>query len=106
MSQYDTAGLHEFLIHTPEGGLRKMLVDKNPMTDVHFNLLMKVAKGCNAEEFGEHLEKKTFPKVRLGPAEMKLKEKFWDECMKACQSRGILQPKVATKAVPTEKVAA
>lgn len=105
MSQYDTNGLHEFLMHTPEGGLRKMLVDKNPMTDAHFNLLMKIVKTCSGEEFSEHFEKKSFPKVRLGPAEMKLKEKFWDECVRACESRGILQP--AVKSAPViEKIAA
>jgi hypothetical protein len=91
MSQYDTNGLHEFLVHTPESGLRKMLVDKNPMTDVHFNLLMKIVKTCNVVEFGEHFDKKSFPKIRLGPAETKLKEKFWDECMKSLLSRGVLQ---------------
>lgn len=74
-----------------------MLVDKNPMTDVHFNLLLKIVKTCNAEEFAEHFEKKSFPKVRLGPAESKLKEKFWDECQASCVSRGILQPAVASK---------
>jgi hypothetical protein len=98
MSQYDTKGLHEFLLHTPEGGLRKMLVDKNPMTDAHFNLLMKIVKTCNGDEFCEHFDKQTFPKVRLGPAETKIKEKFWAECVKACTSRGILQPTGAPKA--------
>lgn len=97
MSQFDTKGLHEFLLHTPEGGLRKMLVDKNPITEVHFNLLMKIVKGCTGEEFSEHFEKKTFPKLRMGPAEGKLKEKFWDECQSACMARGILQPSVAAK---------
>jgi hypothetical protein len=98
MSQFDTKGLHEFLLHTPEGGLRKMLVDKNPMTDVHFNLLMKIVKTCNGDEFSEHYDKRSFPKVRLGPAESKIKEKFWDECEKACVSRGILQPSGTPKA--------
>jgi hypothetical protein len=92
MAQYDTKSLHEFLLHTPESGLRKMLVDKNPLTDVHFNLLMKIVKTCNGEEFSMHFENQTFPKVRLGPAEIKLKEKFWAECLAAAASRGILQP--------------
>lgn len=98
MSQYDTKGLHEFLLHTPEGALRKMLVDKNPITDAHFNLLMKVVKTCNVDEFAEHFEKRSFPKVRMGPAEAKIKEKFWDECQAGCVSRGILQPGGAPKA--------
>lgn len=92
MSQYDTNSLHEFLIHTPEAGLRKMLVDRNKLTDVHFNLLIKVARGCNAEQFAEHFEKQDLPKLRLGPAETKIKEKFWNDCVSLLLERGLLQP--------------
>ena len=92
MSQYDTQSLHDFLSHTPEGGLRKMLVDKKNITDVHFNLLLKVVRAGTAEQFGEMMEKKDFPRIRMSPAEMKLKEKFWDECMVVFKERGILQP--------------
>jgi hypothetical protein len=97
MSQYDTKSLHEFLLHTPEGGLRKMLIDKVKMTDVHFNLLMKVVRGCNAEQFSEHFDKKDFPKLRMGPAESKLKEKFWGDCEVVFNERGILQPAMPSK---------
>lgn len=97
MSQYDTNSLYEFLLHTPEGGLRKMLVDKNKMTDVHFNLLLKVVRGCQAEQFSEHFNKQDFPKVRFGPAETKIKEKFWADCTAVLLDRGILQPAVASK---------
>lgn len=97
MSQYDTNTLYEFLAHTPEGGLRKMLVDKVKMTDVHFNLLMKVVRACQPEQFGIHFDKKDFPKIRLGPAEDKLKEKFWSDCMSVFIERGILQPGVPQK---------
>ena len=98
MSQFDTKALHEFLLHTPEGGLRKVLVDKSPFTDAHFNMLMKIVKTCSGDEFSEHFEKRTYPKVRLGPAETKIKEKFWDDCQAACLSRGILQPMPTVKA--------
>lgn len=97
MSQYDTHSLHDFLLHTPEGGLRKMLVDKNKMTDVHLNLLLKIVRNCNADQFGTHFEKQDFPKVRLGPAEEKIKEKFWGNCTALLLERGILQPSVAQK---------
>lgn len=103
MSQYDTHSLHDFLLHTPEGGLRKMLVDRKLVTDVHFNLLMKVTRGCNAEQFSEHFERSSFPKVRLGPAEEKIKEKFWADCTSLLLERGILQPAGPQK---IEKIAA
>jgi hypothetical protein len=98
MSQYDTYSLHDFLYHTPESGLRKMLIDRKNMTDVHCNLLFKIVKSVSPEQFAEHFEKKDFPKLRMGPAEMKIKEKFWDDCVTVLLERGLLQPAVAQKA--------
>ena len=99
MSLYDTQSLYDFLFHTPESGLRKMLVDKKNMTDVHCNLLIKIVKSGPAEQFAEHFEKQDFPKMRMGPAEMKIKEKFWDNCIATLLERGILQlaPPVSNK---------
>jgi hypothetical protein len=94
MSSYDTQSLHEFLTGTPEAGLRKMLIDKKNITDVHCNLLLKIAKSCNAAQFGEHFEKKDFPRLRTSAAEDKIKEKFWDSCMIVFKDRGLLQPAV------------
>lgn len=98
MSLYDTHSLHDFLYHTPESGLRKMLIDRKNMTDAHCNLLFKIVKSCTPEQFAEHFEKKDFPKVRFGPAEMKIKEKFWDDCIATLLERGVLQPAPAQKA--------
>jgi hypothetical protein len=92
MSQYDTQSLYDFLLHTPESGLRKMLVDRNRMTDVHCNLLVKIVRSCTESQFSEHFEKEDFPKIRLGPAEVKIKEKFWTDCRSVLIERGILQP--------------
>lgn len=92
MSQYDIPSLYQFLLHTPEQGLRKMLVDNKPFSESHFNLLMKVVKNCNETSFGEHFEKNDFPKVKMGPAEQKLKEKFWTDCVSCFSSRGLLTP--------------
>lgn len=92
MSQYDTSSLHEFLLHTPEQGLRKMLVDSKPVTDVHFSMLLKIVRNCDAATFGKHFEAKDFPKIKFGPAETKIKEKFWDECVTCFNSRGLLSP--------------
>ena len=98
MSTYDSAGLYQFLAHTPEQGLRKMLVDGKPMTDVHFSLMLKVVRAGDEKQFCELFEKKEFPKVKFGPAETKLKDKFWDDCIVTFKNRGILQPAGATKA--------
>lgn len=92
MSQYDTIELHNFLLHTPEGGLRKMLVDGDPMADAHFNLLMKIVKKCSPTEFSECVDSKSFPKLKFGPSELKIKENFWDDCLKTLAARGIAQP--------------
>jgi len=92
MSQFDYAGFHQFVTQTPEQGLRKMLVDGKPFSDSHLSLLLKIARGCSEADFVQHCEKKDFPKVKMGPAEQKIKDKFWDDCEKACSARGILQP--------------
>jgi hypothetical protein len=100
MSQYDTHGLHDFLLNTPEGGLRKIIVDRVKTTDVHCNLLVKVARACDANQFAEHFNKQDFPKLRLGPAEEKIKEKFWTDCTSVLLERGLLQE------MPAQKIAA
>lgn len=92
MSQYDYAGLYQFLLHTPEQGLRKMLVDQKTFTDAHFNLMLKVVRGCPEAEFCTHAEKGDYPKVKMGPAEQKIKEKFWGDLFNVCNSRGLLAP--------------
>lgn len=87
---YDFNGLYQFLHQTPEQGLRKMLVDPKGFSEVHFNLLIKTVRACQEPEFVDHASKETFPKLRFSPAEMKLKDTFWKECIKACTGRGIL----------------
>ncbi len=96
--QYDVPNLYNFLLHTPESGLRKMLVDNKPMTEPHFNLMLKVVRACNEAQFTEHFEKQDFPKIKMGPADQKIKEKFWADCMTTWNNRGLLTPAVATKA--------
>ncbi|MEZ0391295.1 MAG: hypothetical protein ACAH59_03705 [Pseudobdellovibrionaceae bacterium] len=103
MSQYDLGSLYDFLLHTPEQGLRKMLVDGKPMTEVHLNLLLKVVRGCKYEEFTGYFEKGEFPKLKFGPAENKIKEKFWKDCIQSFNSRGLLNPAPVQK---QEKIAA
>jgi hypothetical protein len=95
---YDYASIYQFLTQTPEGGLRKMLVDNKPMNEGHFNLLMKVVRSCKEEDFANHYEKQDFPKVKMSPSETKVKEVFWKDLTTTLQSRGLLalaQKKVA-----------
>jgi hypothetical protein len=91
-ANYDIASLYQFLTQTPEGGLRKMLIDGKPVTEVHFNLLMKVVKYGVEEDFKKFCETNSFPPVRVSPKEVSLKETFWADCLKTLQARGILQP--------------
>lgn len=92
MSQYDLPNLFQFLHNTPEGGLRKMLVDNKPFTEGHFNLLTKILRNCDEKAFCEHFDKGDFPKIKMSPADQKLKEKFWGECIACFNSRGLLSP--------------
>jgi hypothetical protein len=92
MSQFDYRGLHEFLTQTPEQGLRKMFVDGKPFTDVHFSLLLKIVRGVGHEDFAKHAEAADFPKIKYGPAETKIKDKFWGDCQQVWKSRGLLNP--------------
>jgi len=103
MSQYDLGSLYDFLLHTPEQGLRKMLVDQKPMTEVHLNMLLKIVRGTKLEDFTNHWEKQDFPKLKFGPAEQKIKEKFWNDCKQSFTARGLLNPAPVQK---QEKVAA
>lgn len=98
MSQYDLKSLYEFLAHTPEQGLRKILVDNKPMGDAHFSLLLKVVRAGGETEFSEHFEKQDFPKVKFSPGETKIKEKFWGDCVTTLKARGLLSPAPTSKA--------
>lgn len=95
--QYDGLALYAFLSQTPEGGLRKMLVDKQ-FSPEQFTMLMKIVRGCNETAFNEHFTKGDFPKLKFTPKEIPLKESFWNALITVCNSRGLLspaQPKVA-----------
>ncbi|MGE3974162.1 MAG: hypothetical protein AB7F59_06525 [Bdellovibrionales bacterium] len=96
----DIASVYEFLLHTSEGNLKKMLVD-NKMTDTHLRMLLKVVKTCNLEQFRMCYQKQEFPKVKFSASESNLKETFWDCCAKTLQSRGLIG---ATPAIIEEVV--
>lgn len=102
MSQYDIESLHQFLTSTPEKGLRSMLID-GQFTEPHFNMLMKMVRACNIEQFDALFTKGDFAKVKFSPKEAALKPKFWNDCEKCLNSRGLLTPAQAKK---VEKIAA
>lgn len=89
MDQYDSDGLYQFLSETPEKGLRKMLIDAN-YTEMHFNILMKVVRGCDKSQFVKNFETGEFPKMRFNDKELKIKEKFWKDSENCFLQRGIL----------------
>ncbi len=92
MSQYNIPSVYQFLLHTPEQGLRKILIDPKGLTDVHFSLMIKIIRNCPEALFCEHFEKSTFPKVKFSPAEIKIKEKFWNDLIQTLNQRGLLSP--------------
>jgi hypothetical protein len=87
-------GLHGFLRATAEGGLRKMLVG-GKMTENHLKLLLKVVRGVGDGDFATHWEASTFPKVKMTPAEIAIKEEFWKVCGEACSKVGLLSQQKA-----------
>ena len=83
--------LYEFLQHTAQGNLKKMLCDQK-FTDVHLNLLLKVAKSSTKEQFIQCLEKDEFPKIKMSANESKIREGFWGLCLDVFKSRGLMSP--------------
>lgn len=92
MAEYDYASLYQFLSQTPEQGLRKMLVDQKPFTDVHLSLLMKTVRAGGEKEFVDCATNQTFPKIKFSPNETKLKDNFWRDVVLTLNSRGLLSP--------------
>lgn len=93
----DISGVLSFIQSTPEGNLRKMLVGAD-LTEVHFRLLLKVAKGGSEADFISAFQAETLPKIRLSPAEIKIKEGFWGVCKKKLGSLGLLSLSSTPKA--------
>ena len=85
----DVVNFHGFLKQTPEGALRKMLVNGD-MTDAHFRLLIKLAKGADETTFVECFMNDGFGQLRFSPKEAPLKETFWPICKKKVTSLGLI----------------
>ncbi len=94
-SNDDISSLHNFLSQTPEGALRKMLMG-GEVTETHFRVLVKLAKGGPEAEFIENFNSEGFGKLKLSTNENKVKDNFWPICKKKLSSLGLLgQPKAA-----------
>lgn len=88
-SNDDVSNFHGFIMQTPEGALRKMLVNGD-LTDAHFRLLVKLAKGADEANFVECFQNDGFGQLRLSVKEMPLREHFWAVCKKKVLSLGII----------------
>jgi hypothetical protein len=93
-SNDDIASLYNFLNQTPEGALRKML-QGGEVTDIHFRLLVKLAKGADEANFIECFNAENMGQLRLSAKEIPLKDNFWPICKRKLESLGLLK---ATKA--------
>lgn len=87
-SQNDISGVYSFLKSTGEGNLRKMLVN-GPLTEVHFRVLLKIAKGVDESKFIEAFNNEGIP-VKLSPKEKPVKETFWPTCKAKLAEVGLL----------------
>lgn len=96
-SDQDVSGVLEFIKSTPESSLRKMLM-AGEMTEVHFRLLMKIAKQGAESDFVAAFQSDTLPKLRLNPAEIKIKEHFWKVCKQKLAATGLLNINSVAKA--------
>lgn len=82
-------GIYEFLKHTPEGSLRKMLCTGD-LTDAHFRLLMKLVKGGPDADFVEAFHSGGMGKLRLNPKESPLRDTFWNIVRARLVATGLL----------------
>lgn len=90
-TNYDANLVYQFLTQTPESALRKMLVDKT-FTDMHFTMLMKIVRSSDENKFCDHFYNSTYPKAKFNSTEINSKETFWNDCVKALDSHGLLSP--------------
>lgn len=88
-SHDELKSLHQFLKSTGEGNLKNMLCG-GKMTEVHLRVLLKVARNSKEEEFIQHWEQGTFPKVKFAPPETALKESCYGVFGEACAKVGLL----------------
>jgi hypothetical protein len=90
----DITNLVGFIKQTPEGSLRKMMV-QGPLTEAHFRILMKLAKGGPEADFVDAFQNESMGKLRLSTKEAPMKETFWNICKGQFQIMGLLTKNAA-----------
>lgn len=90
-TNYDASLLHQFLTQTPESALRKMLINPK-FPEPNFNMMFKILRAGNEEQFCKHFYEGTFPKAKFNAGEIVLKETFWNTCINALNTQGLLTP--------------
>ena len=95
-TDYDANMIYQFLTQTPESALKKMLVD-NIFTETHFVMLMKIVRSSDEAKFRDHFYNSTYPKAKFNAKEINAKENFWNDCVKALDSHGLLSPATPQK---------
>lgn len=93
-SNDDISSLYDFLNHTPEGALRKMLIGGD-LTEAHFRIMIKLVKGADVQNFTECFNSDGVGNLRLSPKETPLKDNFWAICKKKFAALGLLGGKAA-----------
>jgi hypothetical protein len=88
-NQDDVSSVCSFLKQTPEGNLRKMLVGQD-LTDAHFRLLMKLAKGGSEADFIDAFQNESMGKLKLNAKETPMRETLWGICKKKFMTLGLL----------------
>ncbi len=88
-SEQDLLSLYDFLRATPEGHLKKMMVNAK-MTDVHLRVLLKIVRGCPQPEFVQHAQNAGLPKMKFNANEAAVKENFWPICLETCAQLGLI----------------
>lgn len=86
----DLASVHGFLRSTPEAHLKKMMCFGD-FSEVHFKLVLKLARGCSEDDFVQAATNDSFATLRLNASELQLKETFWPSCFKKWLGMGLIQ---------------
>ena len=90
MSLPEIERIHEFLLHTPEERVRRVLLDPASFTAAEARLALKIARSCDIEEFAVHFRREDFPNVRTNAAELKVRDTFWPRLKAMLRTRGLL----------------
>jgi hypothetical protein len=94
-SEQDLMSLYDFLRQTPEGHLKKMMVNAK-MTEAHLRILLKVVRGSSNQEFVQYALNGNLPKIKLSPAELAAKESLWGVCLEQCSALGLISKAAKT----------